>query len=112
MRRTAWLRKDSRRARRRCRLAIRVVSLICGGETYCRRIPGVGAGATCSAAALAATGDLDRRFGNDGKVRTNFSIREDSALAVAIQTPTRIVAAGVADDGRDGTFALARDRAG
>jgi hypothetical protein len=45
-------------------------------------------------------------------VRTNFSIREDSALAVAIQTPTRIVAAGVADDGRDGTFALARDRAG
>ncbi|MGH3024325.1 MAG: delta-60 repeat domain-containing protein [Gaiellaceae bacterium] len=56
-------------------------------------------------------GGHDTDFGHNGKVMTNFSAREDSAEAVAIQSPARVVVAGQADRGRDSWIALARYRA-
>lgn len=53
------------------------------------------------------SGALDRTFGNDGKVRTNFSNDFDGAMSLAIQEDGRLVAAGVAE-GTDPRFALAR----
>jgi uncharacterized delta-60 repeat protein len=56
-----------------------------------------------------AGGTIDTSFGGDGKVRTNFTPREDAVWGVAIQTDGKIVAAG--DAGlRTGNsrFALAR----
>jgi uncharacterized delta-60 repeat protein len=57
----------------------------------------------------AADGALDRSFGVDGKVITDFADgRDDSAKAVALQPDGRLVVAGSAG-GEDGTdFALAR----
>jgi uncharacterized delta-60 repeat protein len=52
-------------------------------------------------------GGLDRSFGGDGTVRTNFSPWSDYANAVAIQDDGKIVAAGQAA-GSGGRFALAR----
>ena len=52
-------------------------------------------------------GGLDRSFGGDGTVRTNFSPWGDYANAVAIQSDGKIVAAGQAA-GSGGRFALAR----
>jgi uncharacterized delta-60 repeat protein len=55
-----------------------------------------------------ADGRLDRGFGGDGRVTTEFtSGQEDGAFAVAVQADGRIVAAGVAGD-FDPRFALAR----
>jgi uncharacterized delta-60 repeat protein len=63
--------------------------------------------ASSASPALAAPGDLDTTFGGDGKVTTNFTRGFDAANAVAIQADGKIVAAGVATDGR--RFALARN---
>src|SRR5437867_2787417 len=59
--------------------------------------------------ALAASGHLDRRFGGDGKVITNFTAGFDGANAVAIQADGKIVAVGGAG-GSGGRFAVARYR--
>ncbi|MES2353834.1 MAG: delta-60 repeat domain-containing protein [Pseudomonadota bacterium] len=58
----------------------------------------------------AAVGDLDLRFGNGGKVVTEFSTDFDEARAVAIQSNGKIVAAGNAFNSSTGNydFALAR----
>ena len=61
------------------------------------------------AAARAADGDLDPTFGNGGKVVTNFNLPASSALAVAIQTDGKIVAAGFSfDEQANIDFAVAR----
>jgi uncharacterized delta-60 repeat protein len=52
-------------------------------------------------------GSLDRTFGGDGKVTTDFSPDRDVANAVAIQADGKIVAAGV-DGYGSSKFALAR----
>jgi uncharacterized delta-60 repeat protein len=44
--------------------------------------------------ALAAPGDLDRSFGGDGKVTSNFTRGEDAAQALALQADGKIVVAG------------------
>jgi uncharacterized delta-60 repeat protein len=54
--------------------------------------------------ARAAAGDLDPRFGGDGRVTTNLTPGDDIANDVAIQGDGKIVVAGVAD----GKFALVR----
>jgi uncharacterized delta-60 repeat protein len=54
--------------------------------------------------ARAATGDLDPKFGGDGRVTTNVTSGYDGANDVAIQADGRIVVAGVADR----RFALVR----
>jgi uncharacterized delta-60 repeat protein len=60
--------------------------------------------ATFASPAIAAGGDLDPRFGGDGRVTTNLTPGYDSANDVAIQPDGKIVVAGVAD----GRFALVR----
>jgi uncharacterized delta-60 repeat protein len=55
-----------------------------------------------------ADGSLDPTFSGDGKVTTDFAGSTDGALAVAIQTNGRIVAAGGADVSGNQDFALAR----
>jgi uncharacterized delta-60 repeat protein len=59
--------------------------------------------------ALAAPGDLDSTFDDDGKVTTNFTKWLDSARAVAVQPDGRIVAAGRAGSASR-WFGLARYR--
>jgi uncharacterized delta-60 repeat protein len=59
---------------------------------------------------MKTNGGLDRTFGGDGIVTTNFSSGEDGASAMVIQPNGRIVAAGFAST-RNGAFALARYRA-
>jgi uncharacterized delta-60 repeat protein len=46
-------------------------------------------------------GSLDTSFGNDGKVTTEFSRRDDYAYGLAVQGDQMIVAAGVAAAGSD-----------
>src|SRR5262245_5077090 len=55
----------------------------------------------------AAAGDLDMSFGTGGKVTTDFG-GHDAALAVALQTDGKIVAAGLASVIGSENFALAR----
>jgi uncharacterized delta-60 repeat protein len=55
-----------------------------------------------------ADGTIDASFGTGGKLTTDFSSGVDRARDVAIQADGRIVAAGVADLGRNATFAVAR----
>ncbi len=60
---------------------------------------------------LAAAGDLDESFSNDGKVTTDFGGSTDEARAIAIQGDGKIVAAGFALAGISNSerlFALAR----
>jgi uncharacterized delta-60 repeat protein len=61
-------------------------------------------------AAEAADGELDRRFGNDGRVVTGFSNpSNDGANDIAIQADGRIVAVGVTSPPRGaGDFGIAR----
>lgn len=54
------------------------------------------------------TGTLDTTFHDKGWVTTGFSDGIDSAKAVAVQNDGKVVAAGVADGGGNGMFALAR----
>jgi uncharacterized delta-60 repeat protein len=89
-----------------------------GGKGHSRRLVGVVflalvlAGAVC-VVAFAAPGDLDRTFGRDGKLTTNFTRTSDGASGVAIQADGRIVVAGQAGAYPDRThFGLARYRAG
>ncbi len=57
----------------------------------------------------AAAGDLDLTFGNEGKVATDFFGSFDIANALAVQSDSKIVAAGAtALPNGDGDFALAR----
>lgn len=63
---------------------------------------------TTCADALAVPGQLDRTFGGDGKVATNFSYRGDLAYDVVLQPGGKIVAAGSSN----GRFLLARYRPG
>jgi uncharacterized delta-60 repeat protein len=73
-----------------------------------------GAGGPRGTFALArynADGTLDSMFSGNGKVTTNFTLRADGALGVAIQATGKIVAAGWAAGAAGGTgdrFALAR----
>jgi uncharacterized delta-60 repeat protein len=53
-------------------------------------------------------GSLDPAFGSAGKVTTDFSVTEDVALDVAIQSDGKIVAAGYVRPGATNDFALAR----
>jgi uncharacterized delta-60 repeat protein len=65
------------------------------------------------AIAQAAAGSLDRSFGGDGKVTTNFvGLHEDAATAVAVDPRGRIVAVGAAAPSHQFSqgFALARYR--
>lgn len=64
-------------------------------------------GAVWSPAALAAPGDLDLRFGNQGKVRTNLTSGSDWARGIAVQPNGRIVVVG-STEGRGGRFAVLR----
>jgi uncharacterized delta-60 repeat protein len=61
-----------------------------------------------------ANGSLDKRFGKNGKITTDFFRNVDSISAVAIQPDGRIVVAGFAQLGGNGgtprVFALARYR--
>jgi uncharacterized delta-60 repeat protein len=65
-----------------------------------------GSGGKFALARYEPDGRLDRTFGGDGKVTTNFTNQNDQANAVAIQADGRIVAVGRAFF----TFALARYR--
>src|SRR5918992_350220 len=60
--------------------------------------------------AAAPPGDLDPTFDGDGKVTTDFAGATDEANAISIQADGKIVAAGVARIGLNGSqdFALAR----
>ncbi len=53
-------------------------------------------------------GSLDSTFDFDGKVNTNFANSYDAGQAVAIQNDGKIVVAGVASNGSNYDFALAR----
>jgi uncharacterized delta-60 repeat protein len=54
-------------------------------------------------------GTLDSTFGGDGKVTTQFSLRNDPVAGLTIQADGKIVVSGgVAFDGRKPNFALAR----
>ena len=55
-----------------------------------------------------SNGSLDTTFGIRGRVTTDFSGRGDGALALAIQSDGRIVAAGSTRNLYDNDFALAR----
>ncbi len=55
-----------------------------------------------------SNGSLDTAFDADGKVTTTFSASNDFAEGVAVQSDGKIVAAGVASNGSDNDFALAR----
>ena len=61
-----------------------------------------------------ANGSLDKRFGKNGKITTDFFRNVDSISAVAIQPDGRIIVAGVAqlagNGGNPRVFALARYR--
>ncbi|HJY30745.1 MAG TPA: hypothetical protein VJ306_22115, partial [Pyrinomonadaceae bacterium] len=61
-----------------------------------------------------ANGSLDKRFGKNGKITTDFFRNVDSISAIAIQPDGRIVVAGFAqlpgDGGNPRVFALARYR--
>ena len=61
-----------------------------------------------------ANGTLDKRFGKNGKITTDFFRNVDSISAIAIQPDGRILVAGVAQLGGSGgtprVFALARYR--
>src|SRR6476661_2809804 len=61
-----------------------------------------------------ANGSLDKRFGKNGKITTDFFRNVDSISAIAIQPDGRIVVAGFAQLGGNGStprvFALARYR--
>ena len=67
---------------------------------------------TAALAALApGAGDLDTSFSGDGKVRTGFGGRGDTAVAVVVQLDGKIVVAGESFDlssGTDSDFALVR----
>jgi uncharacterized delta-60 repeat protein len=62
-----------------------------------------------ASSALAAAGDLDTSFGEDGKVTTRVTRYGDAATAVAFQANGKIVVAGVSF-GPNQKFALARYR--
>ena len=68
----------------------------------------VGGGLEFALARYNPNGDLDTSFGNGGKVVTNFSRLVNLALAVAIQSDGKIVAAGFTSDPGERDFALAR----
>jgi len=53
-------------------------------------------------------GSLDTTFSGDGLLTTDFGNSEDRAYAVALQADGKIVVAGVADNGSNYDFALAR----
>jgi uncharacterized delta-60 repeat protein len=53
-------------------------------------------------------GALDRSFGRDGKVTTDFGAGFDQAFALAVQGDGKLVAAGFAETGPSIQFALAR----
>jgi uncharacterized delta-60 repeat protein len=58
--------------------------------------------------AFAAPGDLDRTFGGDGKVTSNFTLRDDAAQALALQANGKIVLAGHVGSWLTPKFALER----
>lgn len=60
----------------------------------------------CDASSVSA--DLDSTFGSNGKITTDFFSAEDKANAIAIQSDGKIVVAGVAYNGADADFAIAR----
>jgi uncharacterized delta-60 repeat protein len=79
--------------------------LVAAGENF-------GAAATFALARYNPNGTLDATFGSGGKVTTDFGSQFSTAAALVVQADGRLVAAGDADAGPDGTavFALARYR--
>lgn len=57
-----------------------------------------------------ANGNLDPTFGSGGKTATHFGFGSDSGLSVAVQEDGKIVAGGVASNGTNQDFAVARYR--
>jgi uncharacterized delta-60 repeat protein len=55
-----------------------------------------------------AAGDLDTSFGTSGKVTTQIGSSRSEALAIAVQTDAKFVAAGYSSNGANIDFALAR----
>ena len=53
-------------------------------------------------------GSLNTSFSNDGRLKTIFGSATDEARGVALQTDSKIVAAGYTSDGTNNDFALAR----
>ncbi|MCX7420106.1 MAG: hypothetical protein NT013_11285 [Planctomycetia bacterium] len=53
-------------------------------------------------------GSLDTTFSDDGTVTTDFANRADYAKSVALQEDGKIIVAGIANNGSDDDFALAR----
>jgi uncharacterized delta-60 repeat protein len=82
--------------------------LVVGGFTG---IPGIGSGLDFTLFRLTSSGRLDRRFGVDGAVFTDFGggpgFNNDIVRALAIQGDGKLVAAG-SGSGDEGFFALAR----
>ena len=88
------------------------VVVVAGGKIVAAGGAGGGEGedvfdTTFALARYNSDGTLDPTFSGDGKVRTNLSRGEDIALAVAVQSGGRVVAAGFAR-GRGARFGLAR----
>ena len=53
-------------------------------------------------------GSLDKSFGIDGKIITNFGFGNDEFLAVALLSDNKIIAAGYSDNGANSDFTLVR----
>ncbi len=51
---------------------------------------------------------LDPNFGNNGQLTTDFSIYDDEAYAIAVQSDGKILVAGQSENGADTDIALAR----
>jgi uncharacterized delta-60 repeat protein len=64
--------------------------------------------AGCGLNAQAAPGDLDVRFGTNGKVVTPVSSSDDIPNAIVLQPDGKIIVAGASSNGVDHGFALAR----
>ncbi|MDG2307000.1 MAG: hypothetical protein P8R42_20605 [Candidatus Binatia bacterium] len=69
-------------------------------------------GSDLALAAHLADGTLDRSFGDGGRVRTDLQSRGDGALALALQSDGRLLAAGIRGEGATMEMALVRYRDG
>ncbi len=55
-----------------------------------------------------AQADLDPQFGENGQLTTDFSIYDDKAYAITVQTDGKIIIAGQSENGADTDIAVAR----
>jgi uncharacterized delta-60 repeat protein/uncharacterized repeat protein (TIGR01451 family) len=84
------------------------VALQADGKIVAAGFADSGSGSDFALARYNPDGSLDASFGTGGKVTTDFAGGSDSAFGVALQADGKIVAAGFADSGSRGDFALAR----